>query len=129
MGREKEVLLTLHGRTANTPASIVNVKVGLEPPFELVVEGIVYESLMFGPNFKLSTTITTSLGSNTLKISDIIENLRSVPEEMQILYHCNYGKPFLEEGAHFLAPIKRVAPRDGESMKDMDSFNIFGPPE
>jgi len=129
MGNNIEVLLTLHGRIANIPASLVKVKVGLEPPFELGVEGVVYESSLFGSNLKLTTSITTIPGSNTLKILDTIENLRSVPDEMQILYHCNYGKPFLEEGARFLAPVKRVAPRNEISMKEIDSFHVFGPPE
>ena len=43
MGRKKEVTLTLHGKIANIPASIVRVKVGLRAPFKLEVEGIVYE--------------------------------------------------------------------------------------
>ncbi len=129
MGNEIEVLLPLHGRIANTPASLVRVKVGLDPPYELGVEGVIYESSMFGPNLKLKTSIVTTPGSRTIKILDVIENLRGTPDEMQILYHCNYGKPLLEEGAQFLAPIKRVAPRDGEAAKDIDSFNIIGPPE
>ena len=129
MSRDVEVLLTLHGRIANIPASLVRVKVGLEPPFEIGVEGVVYESSMFGPSFKLRSSITTTPRSNSLKISDTIENLRGVPAEMQILYHCNYGRPILEEGASFLAPIKRVAPRDKVAMEDIDSFNVFGPPE
>ncbi|MBS7654008.1 aldose 1-epimerase family protein [Candidatus Bathyarchaeota archaeon] len=129
MGNEVEVLLPLHGRIANTPASLVMVKVGLNPPFELGVEGVIYESSMFGPNLKLKTSIVTTPGSRTVKISDEIENLRGVPDEMQILYHCNYGKPLLEEGSQLLAPIKRVAPRDEEASKGIDSFNLTGPPE
>ena len=129
MSRDIEMLLTLHGRIANTPASLVKIKVGLEPPFELGVEGVVYESSMFGSNLKLTTLITTTPGSNSLKILDIIENLRGVPDEMQILYHCNYGNPLLEEGARFVAPIKRIAPRDEVAMEYMGSFDVFGPPE
>jgi hypothetical protein len=129
MGNEIKVLLPLHGRIANTPASLVRVKVGLDPPFELCVEGVVYESSMFGPNLKLKTSIVTIPGSRTMKILDVIENLRGIPDEMQILYHCNYGKPLLEEGAQFFAPIKRIAPRDKEAAKGIDSFNLVGPPE
>lgn len=129
MGNEVEVLLPLHGRIANTPASLVTVKVGLNPPFELSVEGIVHESSMLGPNLKLKTSIVTTPRSRTIKILDVIQNLRGVSDEMQILYHCNYGKPLLEEGAQLLAPIKRVAPRDKEAAKGIDSFNLTGPPE
>ncbi|MEM3716438.1 MAG: aldose 1-epimerase family protein [Candidatus Bathyarchaeia archaeon] len=129
MGREIEVFLTLHGKIANTPASYVEVKVELDPPFRISVDGVIYESSMFGSNLKLTTSIATTPGSNSLEILDIIENLRSIPDEMQILYHCNYGKPFLEEGSRFIAPIKRVAPRDKTAMKNIESFNVFGPPE
>jgi hypothetical protein len=128
-GKEKEVMLTLHGRIANIPASMLEVRIGLKPPFELEVEGVVYERTMFGSNLKLTTSISTTLGSNSLKISDTIENLRGIPDEMQILYHCNLGSPFLEEGARFVAPIKRVAPRDVTASKDLDKFDLFGPPE
>jgi hypothetical protein len=129
MGRDVEVMLTLHGKIANIPASFVKVSIGLEPPFEIRVEGTVYESSMFGSNLKLETLISTVPGSNSLKILDVIKNLRGVPDEMQILYHCNYGRPILEEGAQLIAPIKRVAPRDKVAMENIESFSIFGPPE
>lgn len=129
MGREIEVFLTLHGKIANIPASHLKVKVEIWPPFRMGVEGIVYESSMFGSNLKLTSTIMTTPGSNSIEILDIIENLRSMPDEVQILYHCNYGRPFLEEGSRFIAPIKRVAPRDEMAMKGIESFDIFGPPE
>lgn len=128
-GREMKVMLTLHGKIANIPASVVKVKIGLKPPFEIGVEGVVYETSMFGSNLKLSTSITTVPGSNTLKISDTIENLRSFPDETQLLYHCNFGNPFLEKGARLVAPIKRVAPRDSVAAKGIDAFNVFGAPE
>jgi len=128
-GREKEVLLTLHGRVANIPASTVRAKIGLEAPFELGVEGVVYERSMFGPNLKLTTSITTTPGSSSLKISDSVQNLRSVPDEMMLLYHCNYGSPFLEEGVRLEAPIRRVAPINPVAMEGIDSFDVVGPPE
>ncbi len=77
-GKEKEVLLTLHGRIANIPASFVRVKIGLEQPFELGVEGVVHEHAMFGPDLRLTTSITTTPGSNSLRISDTVQNLRGV---------------------------------------------------
>jgi len=128
-GGEKKVILTLHGRIANIPAGVVKVKVGLEPSFELGVEGVVHERTMFGSNLKLTTSITTTPGSSSLKISDAVENLRGVPDEMQLLYHCNYGGPFLERGTRFVAPIRRVAPRDSIAAEGVDGFDVFGPPE
>jgi len=129
MGREKSVMLTLHGKVANIPASKVKVKVGLESPFEIGVEGVTYEQSMFGSNLKMTSSITTTPMSNSIKISDVLENIRGVSCEMQILYHCNYGKPFLEEESRLIAPIRRVAPRDSKASENVENFDIFGPPE
>ncbi|MEM2843731.1 MAG: aldose 1-epimerase family protein [Candidatus Bathyarchaeia archaeon] len=128
-GNKKEVMLTLHGKIANIPASIVKAKVGLKPPYELGVTGVVYESSMCGSNLKMETENTTTLGSNSLKIVDEVKNLRSISDEMQILYHCNFGPPFLEYGSHFIAPIREVAPRDSRASEGIKEFDIFGPPE
>jgi len=128
-GSEKEVTLTLHGRIANIPASAVKARIGLEPPFELGVEGVVYERSMFGPDLMLTSSITTTPGSNSLKISDTVQNLRGVPDEMQLLYHCNYGSPLLEEGTHLVAPIRYVAPRASTDAEAVDKFNVYGSPE
>jgi len=129
MGRKKGVMLTLHGKVANIPASIVKVKVGLNPPFKLEVEGVVYERTMFGSNLRLTSSVTTTPGSNSLTISDTIENLRGVPDEMQLLYHCNYGSPILEEGSRFVAPIKKLAPRDLVATEGVEGFEYYGPPQ
>ncbi|MEM2356237.1 MAG: aldose 1-epimerase family protein [Candidatus Bathyarchaeia archaeon] len=129
MGRKKKVMLTLHGKIANIPASKVNIKVNLNLPHELIVNGIVYERSMFGSNFKLDTNTVTSLDSNSLKIIDTIENVRSTLDEIQMLYHCNFGPPLLEEGARLIAPIKEVIPRDLRSAENVKEFNVFGSPE
>lgn len=129
MGRKKEVLLTLHGKVANIPASALKARIGLEPPFEIGVTGTVYERSMFGSNLKMTSSMITFPGSNYLKIVDVIENLRKVPDEMQLLYHCNYGPPFLEKGSRFIAPIRRVAPRDLRAAEGVDEFDVYGPPE
>ncbi len=128
-GKERTVMLTLHGKIANIPASVVRVKIGLDPPFELGVEGVVYERAMFGPNLRLTTSVTTTPSSNSLRISDTVENLSGVTDEMQILYHCNYGNPFLEEGARLIAPIRRVAPCNSTAAEGIDGFDIFGLPQ
>ena len=128
MGRRIEIPLTLHGRIANIPAEVVRVKIKTTPTVELGVEGVVHERAMFGPNLKLTTNIKTTPESNKIKIVDVIENRRGVPDEMQILYHCNYGTPILEDGARVVAPFKIVAPRDQRAAEGIDNFNVYGPP-
>jgi len=129
MGNKKEVMLPLHGKIANIPASIVKARIGLKPPFELGITGVVYERSMFGSDLKMSTSITTTPRSNLVKIVDVTENLRSVSDEMQVLYHCNYGPPFLEEGARLIAPIMQVAPNNSRAADGIRTFDIFGPPQ
>jgi hypothetical protein len=128
MGREKKVTLSLHGRIANMPASFVKAFVRSGSQIELGIEGVVYERAMFGPNLRLTSSITTNVSSKRIRIFDTIKNLRSVPEEMQILYHCNFGRPFLEEGAKLVVPLSKVAPRDGIAEKNIDGFDTFDAP-
>ncbi|RLG98424.1 hypothetical protein DRO28_02655, partial [Candidatus Bathyarchaeota archaeon] len=124
-GHKIEVPLTLHGRIANIPADTVKVRAASGSTLELEVEGTVYERTLFGPSFKLTNLTSTSLNSNTVRLTDVIENLKSTIEEMQVLYHCNYGVPFLEEGARVVAPFKTVAPRDASSVEELPCFTIW----
>ena len=98
-GSTSRTTFGLHGKIANIPASYVAVHVGAEPPHEIVVEGHVEESRMFGPQIRMETRITTVPGSNYLVVRDEFVNLKEQPVEMQILYHWNFGPPFLDAGA------------------------------
>jgi len=128
-GNQKRVILPLHGKVANIPASFVSAFVKAGKPMELGVNGEVYERSMFGPNLKLSTSVTTEVGSNWLRIRDVVENLGGIDTEMQLLYHCNYGTPLLEEGSHLMAPVKQVAPRDLRSSEGIESYSKFSKPQ
>src|SRR6516165_11316083 len=58
-GSERHTTFGLHGRIANIPASSVAVHVGADPPHEIVVEGRVEESRLFGPQVRMETRYTT----------------------------------------------------------------------
>ena len=128
-GNETEVDLSLHGRIANLPARYVEVQMTLDPPHTIKVVGVVDEAMMFGPALRLITCISTELGSGELTISDTVLNLKDAPSELELLYHCNYGPPVLEEGARLIAPIREMAPRDPRAAESVDAFDIYGPPE
>lgn len=128
-GNEAEVFVPLHGKIANTPARHVEVRIDLAPPHRITVVGIVDETMMFGPALRLTTEISTELGSNALTIRDQVTNLNASPAEAQLLYHCNYGAPLLEEGASLVAPFKTVSPRDPRAQEDMKTYNKFKGPE
>ena len=124
-GSESNTTFGLHGKIANIPASYVAVHVGTEPPHEIVVEGHVDESRLFGPQVRMVTRITTVPGSNSLVVRDEFVNLKEQPVEMQILYHWNFGPPFLGPGSRFVAPIKSVTPRDAQGAARHRASTIF----
>jgi hypothetical protein len=127
-GHGRRELLTLHGRIANLPAQVVEVRVGLDPPHELSVSGEVEEAFLFGPQLRLTTTYTTAPGSNRLVIHDVIENRAARAAEMQLLYHCNLGPPFLEAGARVLAPVRELAPQTARAAEGIDTFESYAGP-
>lgn len=128
-GNEATVFLPLHGKIANVPARLVEVCVDMAPPHRITVTGVVDEAMMFGPALRLTTRISTVPGANCFTISDRITNLNDRPAEMQMLYHCNYGPPLLEEGSALVAPARSVSPRDARAQKDASAHDKFGAPE
>jgi hypothetical protein len=127
-GRSHKNLVTLHGRIANLPAHFVEVRVGLDPPHELSVVGQVMESELFGPHLQLTTAVTTVPGSNRLVIHDVVENRSAADAEMQLLYHCNVGPPFLEAGSRVVAPVAEMAPLTPRAAEDIDTWDTYRGP-
>jgi hypothetical protein len=128
-GSESNVTHGLHGKIANLPASYVAVHVGTEPPHEIVVEGHVDETRLFGTQIKMITRISTVPGSNAFTVRDEFVNLKDQPVEMQILYHWNFGPPFLGPGARFIAPFQTITPRDARAKAGIGEHDVYGPPE
>jgi hypothetical protein len=127
-GNTSRTQLTLHGRIANLPAQVVEVRVGLDPPYELTVMGQVEEACLFFPQLRLTTTYTTVPGSNRVVIHDVIENRSAQPGELELLYHCNLGPPFLGPGSRTLAPIREMAPLTPRAAEGIDTYDTYAGP-
>ncbi len=127
-GRTTRTPLTLHGRIANLPAHFVEVRVGLDPPYEISVGGQVEEAGLFLPHLRLTATVTTVPGSNRLVLHDVVENRSSQPAEMQALYHLNVGPPFLEAGGRAVAPVKELAPLTPRAAEGIDTYETYAGP-
>jgi hypothetical protein len=127
-GQISKSQLTLHGRIANLPAHFVEARVNLDPPYELSVIGQVAEAGLFISNLQLTTTYTTVPGSNRIVIHDQVENLAAQAAEMQLLYHCNQGAPFLEAGSRVVAPIKEMSPISSRAAEGIDTFDAYAGP-
>jgi hypothetical protein len=127
-GNTSRTALTLHGRIANLPAQVVEVRVGLDPPYELSVTGEVEEASLFFPQLRLTTTYTTVPGSHRVMIHDIVENRSAQPGEIAMLYHCNIGPPFLGPGSRVLAPIREMAPLTPRAAESIATYDTYAGP-
>lgn len=124
-GKKVEAPLTLHGKIANIPAHQVEAIVSTDGKGLLSVSGLVDEAMMFGPGLRLKTTYETVPDSNRLTIRDEVQNISGRPMEMELLYHTNFGKPFLEAGSQLALPIREVAPRDPRAAEDIKTWQKY----
>lgn len=124
-GQKTEAPLTLHGKIANTPADRVEVTVSTEGNGLLSVSGIVDETMLFGPCLRLKTTYETVPGSNRLTIRDEVLNVAGRPMELELLYHTNLGRPFLDVGSRLVLPIREAAPRDARAAEDIKTWQTY----
>jgi Domain of unknown function (DUF4432) len=129
VGDKQTVDLTLHGKIANIPASDVEVIVEKKPPHRITIRGIVHEKMLFGPKLELFTEVSTEPGSDTFRIEDTVINRGSQPQEYQILYHYNFGKPLLGGGAKLHVPVERVTPYNANAARDVKTWSTFAGPK
>lgn len=127
--RDGDRTYPLHGRIANLPAHHVTVRIDDEPPHAITIEGQVDEARLFGPRFRLATAISTVPGSSRLTVRDEVFNLKDQPAPLELLYHWNFGPPFLAEGAQFVAPVRSLMPRTPEAAAALEHYHVYGPPQ
>jgi hypothetical protein len=120
--------LTLHGRIANQPAHYVEVMVNLDPPHELSVVGRVAEGGLFFPHLHLTSTTSTLPGWNRFVVHDVVENRGAQPAEMEMLYHCNLGPPFLGAGSKVIAPFSELSPISARAAEGIDTHDLCSGP-
>lgn len=103
-------IYTLHGKAGNTPASRVEVEVSDTAPYEIRVRGLIKESTFKKADLQTMTELRYVPGSNSFSLHDVLTNHADYTHDYQIIYHSNFGKPILEEGARFLAPVESIGP-------------------
>ena len=120
--------LGLHGRINYLPASFIEIGFEEAPTPRLVLRAIVDETMMFGPQLRLSAEISTEIGKPEITLNDSVTNLADSPQEFQTLYRINFGPPLLGAGSRFIAPIKTAAPRDKRAAEGIDGWNHYTGP-
>ena len=81
---------------------------------------------MFGKNLLLTRTYTIT--ENSLQIEDTLKNLDYKDTEYVLLYHINYGYPFLDECLKLDIPASKSDPLTAVAEKNKaDMFRITQP--
>ncbi|MEC9331226.1 MAG: aldose 1-epimerase family protein [Verrucomicrobiota bacterium] len=128
VGAEATMNLTLHGKIGNIPASQVVVVIEKKPPHRIRIRGKVNEVSFYGPNLSIWTEISTIPGSSAFRISDVLTNHGTFDEEFQIIYHANFGRPLLGEGAKLLTASKKIVPFNKNAAKAISEQETYAPP-
>lgn len=120
--------LTLHGKVGNIPASKVEVLVEKAPPHRIHLRGIVHERLFFGPKLKLMADLSFVPGDTSLRIHDEVTNVGAANQEMQLIYHTNYGANLLEKGAKVIVPGNLISPMNDHAAKAISTWDTYREP-
>ncbi len=119
----------LHGRISNASAMLESI---IQPDLvsgslDMSITAIMKESKVFGPNLELRRTISSTLGSTQIRISDIVTNCGNFPTPHMLLYHCNFGWPLVDEGTKFVWKglcKSRGSKMDNEIYNDKVDYKI-----
>ncbi|HOV68882.1 MAG TPA: aldose 1-epimerase family protein, partial [Clostridia bacterium] len=97
---------------------------------EYIIEltGRMRESAMFGLNLVMDRKITTKLNSDEIIIHDTIYNDSDSKAEFLILYHFNFGYPFLSPALKLIIPEGEVVPRTDAARKGLDEHTVITEP-
>ena len=118
-----------HGQIGGTPAENICVHTHWQgDDYILEASGSMRESALFGDNLTLSRKITTRMGASTLEIHDVVENHNSSEAAFLILYHVNYGFPFLNENTRLIFPSNEIKPLSPDSEAGLPQCDQISKP-
>lgn len=118
----------LHGRISTTPAENVCVTQGwVGDEFVMRASGRMRQASFKAENYMLTREITSILGRNEFTLHDVIENNSRAPLPLMLLYHFNFGHPFLDESTEFVSNSHEVKPEDEVARAGLESYATYGP--
>jgi len=119
----------LHGRISNLPGRAVNYSTTwMGDEYRLEVSGEVRQTRVFGENLVLRRSISTALGSNRIRIEDVVTNDGFTSHPHMILYHVNAGFPLLSEKACLKLEASETMPSNDISRSGINDWMVFQPP-
>lgn len=122
-------LLGLHGPIANTPAEEVCASTEwVDDTAYIKVSGKMRQACVLGEYISLEREIIINSAENKILIRDRVENCGFRTEPLMLLYHMNFGYPFLNECVKLYTDLEKVIPRDNESAKGIHNCFQFEKP-
>ncbi len=121
----------LHGRAQLCPAKALWTDADWEgDEYRMWCKGKIVELDKFGEYFENSRSISTSLGSNTIRVEDSIRNLAFSSQPHMILYHINLGWPLVSGHTRLYAPSLSRRHRDKDSYDfDWTRYHVAPQPQ
>lgn len=127
-GDTAEMMLTLHGKIGNIPASDVEISLERRPPHRMRIRGVVAERMFYGPRLLLTSELVVWPESTTFQIHDTVTNEGAYPQEFQLIYHGNYGAPLLGGGSRVYTAARQIAPMNDHAAESIDQWAVYAPP-
>jgi len=105
----------LHGSFHNNTAEVTLCECTEE---EIVVKANIRNTALFGQNLVIKRTIISKIGSDEIKIQDLLVNEGYKTEDYCLLYHVNVGYPMLDEGCEIILDEESCIPRTALAEKE-----------
>jgi hypothetical protein len=125
------VRTSLHGRHSNLPAT-VNAVIQPDPwagRMEMGVDATIADTRGFGPNVVVERSIRSTIGSDSITLTDKTTNRDPRPNPFGLMYHVNCGWPLMDAGSKlvlsgkfdpWLEPMQEAPlPKSLEGWKDV----------
>ena len=121
----------MHGRMRTTPAENVCTDCYWvdDETYQMSVSGEMVEAQLFGEHLSLRRKITTSLGVPKINICDEIINQTCRVEPIMLLYHCNFGYPFLSDKCELIIPAIKTVGREDYSQSNIKNWDKVSSPK
>lgn len=102
---ENKIYHAEHGRIGMMPARNINIQ---QTEDAFVISGDVSDQILCGHQLLLHRTITFPKKGKELHIRDEVTNPEGIPQEMMLLYHCNFGYPLLTPKARMVKGAGKI---------------------
>jgi hypothetical protein len=121
-----------HGRLATLPSEQSWKKSYFEgDEYYLTAGAVLRDTTIEGHNLEFTRELRTSLSTPEIAITDSIENLDCNETDYLLLYHFNFGFPFVDENLKLLFPqtAKLVGTGNTHSNEKKDEWAKISPPD